>query len=116
VSAARTNWHSDGLPTLEIEDPFEVPVEKVGQPIDLSHPTARLNVRLTELLRREGQLDALGVSCSIKDKSDVVCSVCPLSKAGDDSAPLGALCRIGREQEAVTTQLAAQAATDAVSD
>lgn len=108
MGAARTNWHADRLPTLEIDDPFEVDVEEVGKPIDLSVPTATLDVRLVELLHREESLERLGVTCEIKALPDVVCSACPVSRAEDSDVPLGALCRVSREQEAVCTQLAVQ--------
>lgn len=107
MSAARTNWHAGPLPALDIADPFEVDVERAGKPIDLAGPTARLDVRLEELLRREAELDTLGVSCSLKERPDVVCTLCPISEAENDS-PLGGLCRVAREQEAVCTQLAVQ--------
>jgi hypothetical protein len=112
VGVARTTWYSDQIPVTEEADPFEVPVEDVGELIDLSHPTARLNVRLKELLNREGHLDSLGITCDLKDKPDVLCSVCPVSRAGDHSVPLGALCRVGREQESICTQLAVEGSRD----
>lgn len=105
---ARTNWFNDQIPTASLADPFEVDVEAVGKPIDLTQPTASLDVRLTELLHREAALDNLGVTCGLKDRRDVVCSVCPISMAGEQNVPLGDLCRVGREQEEVTTRLAVQ--------
>ena len=80
--------------------------QTAGAPIDLSEPTAKLDVRLVELLHREAQLDGLGVGCELKERSDVLCSLCPVSQASDENAPLGALCRVGREMESVCTQLA----------
>lgn len=109
MPVARTNWHSDLLPTLELEDPFEVPVESVGKPIDLSGPKATLLVRVQELMHREGQLDALGITCSLKERVDVICSVCPVSEAENGDSRLGELCRVSREQEVVVTQLAVEA-------
>lgn len=108
MPGARANWYVDQPPALDGPDPFEVPIEDVGELIDLSKPTAQLTVRLTELLNREGRLEAIGVTCDLKSRSDVVCSACPISRAGDPTAPLGALCRVGREQESVCTQLAVQ--------
>lgn len=108
MPAARTNWHTDRLPTLDLPDPFEAPVEEVGEPIDLSQRTARLNLRLKELIYREGRLDALGITCDLKDERDILCTLCPVSMAGDEDAPLGDLCRVGREQESVCTQLAVE--------
>lgn len=106
MGAARAKWYSGQLPTISGPDPFEVEVGEVGELIDLSHSTARLQVRLTELVRRESELDNLGVSCDLKQLHDVVCSACPVSEAGNDSSELGSLCRVGREQEMVLTELA----------
>lgn len=113
MTVARTQWYADQIPIAEEADPFEVPVEDVGELIDLSGPTARLDIRLKELLYREGNLDELGITCDLKNKPDVLCSVCPVSRAGDENAPLGALCRVGREQESICTQLAVEGSRDA---
>lgn len=86
-------------------DPFDMPIEEVGEPIDLSDTTARLDVRLRELLAHEGRLFTRGVTCPVKDRDDTTCTACPLSQAGT-SHRLSPLCRIGRETENVLTRLA----------
>jgi len=89
------------LPELD-EEPLE-PIEDIGTPIDLDSAEPQLFARLTELLHHEGELDAKGVTCAIKDRDDTTCSVCPLRTQVHRLAPL---CRIGAEQEEVMTRLA----------
>lgn len=104
--STRANWFTDGVATIGDEpDPFAVPIEEIGEEIDLRSPTARLELRLRELLYREGNLFANGLTCAIKDRGDSTCHACPVSYAHGVEA-LGALCRIGREQESVSTELA----------
>lgn len=104
---ARANWFIDELPGLDDElDPFAVPIEEVGERIDLLEPEARLHLRFRELLDREGRLFNRAVTCAIKDRPDTTCHACPISKAHDRADPLGPLCRLGREQEVVLTELA----------
>lgn len=104
----RANWHTAELAELTDwpEDPFEAPIEEVGTPIDLGSPEARLNVELVELLRRENNLDQAGITCAIKDRPDTTCHACPVSEAARREKPIGSLCRLGREQERVLTELA----------
>lgn len=92
---------------LGIPDPFDAPVEEIGELIDLSDRKAILRSRFAELLAREGVLHEKAVTCEIKDLDDTCCSACPVSKARDPKVQLGSLCRIGREQEEVLTELAA---------
>jgi hypothetical protein len=105
VSVARANWHASlDLPT-DGPDPFEAPVEEVGEEIRLASPTAALHLRLRELVNREARLDGIGVTCALKGTPGVVCSACPISRAGTEDR-LSALCSIGREQERVCTEIA----------
>jgi hypothetical protein len=104
--SARANWFMEALDGLDDQpDPFSQPIEEVGQRIDLRDPQAALEIRLTELLRREGNLEHAGITCPVKARSDTTCHACPISQAGTDTA-LSVLCRIGREQESVLTELA----------
>lgn len=103
----RADWHVEAAVSLDDEpDPFSVPVEEVGKRIDLRDPKAALELRLTELLRREGVLFGKGVTCPIKDRPDTTCHACPISRAADREDPHGVLCRLGREQEVAATELA----------
>ncbi len=103
----RANWFVEAVAALDDEpDPFAAPIEEVGKRIDLRDPRAALELRLHELVAREGNLYATGLTCPIKDRADSTCHACPVSKAHDASVPLSVLCKIGREQETVQTELA----------
>lgn len=105
--STRANWFVEKAELLDDEpDPFAMPVEEVGERIDLRDPQAALQLRLDELIRRESNLFAREITCPIKDRADTSCHACPVSKAHDRQDPLGSLCRLGREQEAVLTELA----------
>lgn len=104
---ARANWFVAQVDTADDpDDPWAMPIEEVGKRIDLRDPRATLELRVGELLRREGNLFDHGITCAIKDKPDTCCHACPVSRAHDPNDPLAALCRIGREQERVCTELA----------
>lgn len=105
--SVKADWFTERLPGLDDEpDPFSAPIEEVGTRVDLRDPKAVLELRLTELLHREGRLFDSGLTCAIKDRSDSTCYACPVSKAHDPSVALSTLCRIGREQETALTELA----------
>jgi hypothetical protein len=110
---AKANWFVDAVAGLDDQpDPFAAPIEEVGERIDLLDPKATLSLRLTELLGREASLDRHGIVCPIKDRADSTCHACPVSKASDPTADLSTLCRVGREQETVMTELAVLACRD----
>lgn len=111
--ATKANWHTAELAELAEwdEDPFEQPIEEVGEVIDLGSGEARLHVELAELIRGEGNLDRVGITCAIKDRADTTCHACPVSEAARRDKPLGVLCRLGREQERVLTELAVHRVT-----
>lgn len=110
---ARANWFVASVTSLDDEpDPFDAPIEEVGQRIDLRDPRERLEMRFRELIERESNLFNRGTTCPIKDRSDSCCHACPVSKASDPDDALAVLCRVGREQEAVLTELAVLACRD----
>lgn len=105
--SARANWFVEGeIPTESENDPFEAPIEEVGERIDLRDPDAVLNLRLIELLRREAALFERGIECPIKEMRDTSCHACSVSRAHDREDPMGILCRLGREQDTTLTELA----------
>jgi hypothetical protein len=108
----KANWFVQPSVSLDEPDPFAVPIEEVGQRVDLRDPEAKLQLRLAELVHRERNLDVLGITCPIKDRADSTCHACPVSQAHDLSVPLAALCLVGREQELVLTDLAVLACQD----
>jgi hypothetical protein len=101
----RADWFTGQGTGLQESDPFAVAVEEVGERIDLLDPRAKLELRVRELLYREGNLWQVGVTCPIKDRGETSCHACPVSLAHDRTQALGTLCRIGREQETVVTEL-----------
>jgi hypothetical protein len=109
--SARADWHTLDLEALVREegefDPFSAPVEELGERIELDNPKDRLQLRLSQLLEREGALWNRGVTCPIKDMPDTSCSACPVSRHTDFDDRLGMLCRVGRDEEKVCTELAA---------
>lgn len=108
--STRANWFTDELATspdmAEGPDPFSIPVEEIGKPIDLSDNEGRLSARLVELLRREDRVEQGGITCALKGRSDTCCSACPVEKSANFEDELGVLCRVARERERVTAQLA----------
>lgn len=57
--------------------------------------------RLGRLMRSEGRLADMGITCPLKASGECNCSACPVSQLDTDDA-LGALCRVGQEQERAT--------------
>lgn len=109
MSGPKADWFVGTLNTdeLGIENPFDAPVEEVGAIIDLSDRTAVLQARFRQLLDRESFLYNKGVTCAIKDDDSTSCHACPVSEAANLQGHLGRLCRTGREQEEVLTELVA---------
>lgn len=103
---AQSNWFVERVDAADDADPFAVPVEEVGKRIDLRDPGAGLDLRLAELVHREARLFNAGITCAIKERPDTTCHACPISQAHDPGSALGALCRLGRQQECVCTELA----------
>lgn len=104
---AKANWFVESVAGLDDEpNPFAAPIEEVGDRIDLRNPEAHLRLRLDELMQREANLFAHDRVCPIKDRSDSTCHACPVSHANDPEHEISLLCRIGREQETVLTELA----------
>jgi hypothetical protein len=105
----KADWHVADLdlddPLGDVPDPFAVPIEEVGDPIDLRDKTTRLSIRMGELLGRERALFDKGVTCPVRDASDSSCLACPLSQAKNPHHRLSGLCRTGREMERVLTEL-----------
>ena len=101
----KAKWHSQ-LPDVPEEDPFQARVEQLGLPIRLDRTHAQINERIAQTVQQEQGLFNLGIVCAIKDRDDTSCHACPLSAHEDPEAPLHLLCKLGREQEVLLTQLA----------
>jgi hypothetical protein len=105
---AKAQWFVEAVVPLDDDqaNPFNMPIEEVGERIDLREPGAILELRYAELLNREANLSDAGLTCPIKDRPDSTCHACPVSQAHDPEVRLSALCRIGREQESTLTEMA----------
>lgn len=76
--------------------------------VTIETPPEELQRMLSIAIRREGRLFDRGVTCSLKDCGEVACLACPFNEAHDDESDKQTLCRIGMEQEILTTFLIAQ--------
>lgn len=110
--AIAADWHLTDLPSAErtleydpLTDPSYAPPIP---PIDLSTPEPQLDEHLKSLLDQEASLFDRGIVCPIKDKPDTTCLACPVSAARDYGDPKGQLCRVGQEEERVTTVMIAK--------
>lgn len=110
--SVKAKWHEEDL-GVDDTDPFlaygkqeqlDVDVRDAGKPIRLDDPPA-LTRELHELMAREAVLAGKGVTCSLKDRSDTTCSVCPV-RSTDGTQALSQLCTVGCDQERVLTRLA----------
>lgn len=107
----RANWHVASAATpLDAVDPLASMGTDVGSPvISIESTTEELQFRLRDLLEREARLDSLGITCPLKDQPEASCLACPVCKLGDPDSRMGALCRVGQEQERCLTMIHAQA-------
>lgn len=92
------------------DDPFaeeEVPirVQEVGLPIDLTGESAELSQRLAVNLKAQSDLYNQGVDCPLRWEDEVACSACPVAQA---DGPHGRLCSLAKEQESITSLMAAR--------
>lgn len=98
--SVRANWFSGAqtTPTDERMDPF---AEMTGiKSIALSTDSSQEEImaRIARLTRSEGRLAEMGITCPLKASGECSCTACPVSQLDTDEA-LGALCRVGQEQE-----------------
>jgi hypothetical protein len=89
----------------ELDDPFALPIERVGVPIVLSGRVAALGAEVVELVNEVARLAATGVACPILRMADTSCHACPISEHGR-ATPKGELCTVGRTLEMACTRLA----------
>lgn len=101
IEADDTDPFADGA---SIEDAAHVPT--VGLPIDLNASEASLSARLADSLRYEGNLADQGAECGLKWSQHTTCFACPLYEGDGGDTPLAKLCRLGREQDTLTTLIA----------
>lgn len=102
--ATKAHWFQPVVDELD-DDPFALPIERVGVPIDLSGRMAELSVEIVELVGEVKRLATAGVVCPILQMTDTSCHACPISEY-DRGTPKGELCCVGRALERACTQLA----------
>ena len=76
--------------------------------ISMETPPEELQRMLSLSVKREARLDAAGITCDLKDCSEMSCLACPFNKCGDDNDPKQTLCRVGMEQTIISAYLIAQ--------
>jgi hypothetical protein len=105
------NWFTDGATAVasdDAPDPFAESASTRPTIVSIDASEDELVDRLSSLLRREGRLFELGITCPLKENGDCHCSVCPISQHEDPEARLHRLCQVGREQELVETTILAK--------
>lgn len=100
----QADWFIDLDTEGEDEDPFDVVQE--GLAIEIGDEVARISKALVKTVEKEGGLYKQGITCAIKDREDTSCWACPVYEGHDKSSALGILCRVGREQERLSTRMA----------
>jgi hypothetical protein len=114
----QTNWHLGDLSLPDDTDPMgEIAELQSGSVIDLSRDVAALEEDLAATLRRESRVfNRSGFECRLKwAKSHKLmggakhsCFTCPHYRGdlrGEQNDDRAVICRIGREQEGLTTEL-----------
>lgn len=76
--------------------------------ISLDTPAEELQRMLAHSIEREGRYFKAGITCDLKDYGEHACLACPFNKSADDDHPKQHLCRIGMEQEILSTYILAQ--------
>lgn len=94
--AIRANWFEDEGEVLDEA------VERLGAPIQLN-AAGELRLQLHALVNEESALFDRGIECSIKDRSETCCAVCPINSKDDRIAPL---CALGERQDRLVTEIA----------
>lgn len=76
--------------------------------VSLDTPVERLEQMLAHSIEREGRYFKAGITCDLKDCDEHACLACPFNKSTDDDHPRQHLCRLGMEQEVLSTYILAQ--------
>ena len=99
--SVRANWFSGAQsPTDEAVDPFaDMTGTKSSIALSVDSSIEEITARLATLLRREGRLAEMGISCPLKASGECNCSACPVSQLNHPEEAISALCRVGMEQE-----------------
>lgn len=95
MTGVRANWHLAELADSD-PDPFGAVVYSAGVVLDLTASADELAEQFIALLRVEGRLAALGLTCGWKDDGQD-CRTCPHATL-DPAQERSRLCRLGKDQ------------------
>jgi hypothetical protein len=106
VSGIKANWHLEAIMDTD-DDPRDI--MDLGRPIDLSRDAAVIQEELAESLRNESYLWRVPkIRCPTKqetgDPNRPPCATCHMFTA-NPADPMSRLCRTGRHQAALLTEL-----------
>jgi hypothetical protein len=99
--SVRADWRLADL--LDEADPFENVIYSSGLQVDLDGSEEDLVAALQKALRIEGRLDAIGLSCPLKDGGQD-CLTCRQSST-DRQVPLTKLCELGKDQQTLVRRM-----------
>lgn len=100
--SVRADWHLADL-LDKGEDPFGAVIYSSGLQVDLDGSEEDLVSALQKALAMEGRLDAIGLSCPLKDAGQD-CLSCREATM-DTAAPLTRLCEIGKDQQTLVRRM-----------
>lgn len=84
--------------------------------VSITTEPAELRRMMGISLKREARLDAAGITCDLKECQEYTCLACPFNGCHDDENPKQTLCRIGMEQDILSTLLLAQSRGEPVGE
>lgn len=94
----RTEWHLADLTDADV-DPFATVLPEPSAEVDLTASPEELEQVLRELLYTEGNYEAMGLTCRLKDGGQD-CRTCSRATSSSDD-PMAALCGLGKRQAAI---------------
>lgn len=99
--SVRANWFSGThTPVDEALDPFaDMTASKSPIALSVDSPLEEITARLARLMKGEGRLAEMGITCPLKESGECSCSACPVSQLSHPEESKAALCRLGQEQE-----------------
>lgn len=100
--SVKADWHLADL-LDKAEDPFEAVIYSSGLQVDLNGSEEELADALGRALKIEGRLDAIGLTCPLKDAGQE-CLTCRQSSA-DPGVALTRLCEIGKDQQTLVRRM-----------
>lgn len=102
MSGVKADWRLAEL-LDDGEDPFEAVIYSSGLQVDVGGSDEELMQALQRALKIEGRLDAIGLTCPLKD-SGQDCLTCRQS-SGDPKVALTRLCEVGKDQRTLMQRM-----------